>query len=362
MSKIAEKRKNEEEVESSSDLSESVLKLVKSAKRVAIFSHAYLDPDAIASIVGMEWLCKKLNPSVETMGFFDGVISHPQNIAMVNLLDPNIRSISEYNSKDWDLRILVDTVPANAGVCKQEINFDLVIDHHKEVPNGGFSGLFINLKAGSCCATVYHLIKNFRLELNDDVDNDIKMATAMLVGISTDTESLMSDDTSNYEFEAWSELFDYRNSVVLKKIVHFERPKFWIEHKASAVEKAIVQEGVGIVGLGVIPSKHRDMIADMVDGMVSWEDINTAVAFAIVDGDRIEGCVRSRNASVMVPQLCKELATKHGSGGGKLGKGAYSYSLGGAAFDEEEDDATRCEIWKVLNAKETKRILRVIRT
>ena len=99
----------------------------------------------------------------------------------------------------------------------------------------------------------------------------------------------------------------------------------------------------------------------MADNMVSWEDVNTAVAFAIVDGDRIEGCVRSRNASVMVPQLCKELAGKHGLGGGKLGKGAYRYSLGGTAFDDEDDEETRNETWKLLNTKENKRILRVVR-
>jgi nanoRNase/pAp phosphatase (c-di-AMP/oligoRNAs hydrolase) len=339
---------------------ENFHKLIKDAKTVAVFSHSYVDPDAIASIMAIEWICNKINPNVETMGFFDGVISHPQNVAMVNLLDPKIQSIVEYDPKNWDLKILVDTVPLNAGVGNNQISFSIVVDHHKEIPNGGFSGLFINLKAGSCCGTIYHLMKSLNFEFNDEIDNDVKVATAMLVGISTDTESLMSDDASNYEFDAWSELFGIRNSAVLRKIINFEVPKFWIEHKASAVEKAVVDEGVGVVGIGVIPSKHRDMIADMADNMVSWEDVHTAVVFAIVDGNEIVGCVRSRNASVMVSQLCKVLATKHGSGGGKLGKGAYHYSLGGTAFEEEEDETTKQEIWRVLNSKETKRILRVI--
>jgi len=334
--------------------------ILEKYKRISVFTHSNPDPDAIASIMSVEWLVHKLHPNMEVRGFFSGVISHPQNVAMVNLLDPNLHQISEYVPIVEELKILVDTVPSNAGVGEHKISFDIVIDHHKEVPNGGFSGLFINLKAGSCCGTVYHLIKKMKLEFNDDNDNDAKVATALLVGISTDTESLMSDDVTQYEFEAWSELFDFRVPVVLKKIVHFERPKFWIEHKAAAVENATVDEGLGIVGLGIIPARHRDMIADMADNMISWEDVNTAVAFAIVDGDRIEGCVRSRNASVMVPQLCKELATQHGNGGGKLGKGAYRYSLGGTAFDDEEDDETKTETWKLLKSKETKRILRVM--
>lgn len=330
-------------------------------KHVAIFTHACPDPDAIASIMAMEWLINKIAPQCEVTAFYDGVISHPQNVAMVNLLDPNLRPVVDYDPLNFDFKIVVDTVPVNAGVAKNKVDFDLVIDHHKEIPNGGFNGVFINVKAGSCCATIYHLIKKLKLKFHDDNDLDSKVATAIMVGISTDTENLMSEDCTNYEFEAWSDLFELRDGAALKKIVNFERPKFWIEAKASAVADAVVTDGLGIVGLGNIPGRHRDMIADMADNMVSWEDVNTAVAFAIVDGDRIEGCVRSRNASVMVPQLCKELAGKHGLGGGKLGKGAYRYSLGGTAFDDEDDEETRNETWKLLNTKENKRILRVVR-
>lgn len=335
--------------------------LENSPKKVALFTHQYPDPDAMGSIMAMEWLLLKLNPAIEVKGFFSGTISHPQNIAMVNLLDPNIQPISDYVPEEYDFNILVDTIPTNAGIGEHQINFNLVIDHHKDAPNGGFNGLFINLKAGSCCATVFNLIENFGFTFSDDNDHDSKVATAIMVGISTDTEFLMSDDCTNYEFTAWSKLFDLRNPVALKKIVHYERPKFWIENIAAAVKNAVVSDGLGTVGLGIIPGRHRDMIADMADNMVSWEDVNTSVAFAIVDGDRIEGCVRCKNASIMVPGICKDLGGKHGNGGGKLGKGAYHYPLGGTSFDDEDDDETKQEIWKLLNSKESKRILKIIR-
>lgn len=341
----------------------SLLKLLdeKKPKRIAIFTHACPDPDAIGSIMAFDWAMTKLNPQIECVGFFDGCISHPQNIAMVNLLDPNVRPVSEFKKSDFDFFVLVDTVPVNAGTGGNDVNFDLVLDHHKEIPNGGFNGLFINLKAGSCCGTVYHLISKFGLNFEDDNDHDSKVATAVMVGISTDTESLMSDDATNYEFNAWSDLFEYRNPQILKKIVNFGRPKYWIEHKANAVKNATVIEGVCIVGVGSIPAKHRDMIADLADEMVTWEDVNTAVAFAIVDGDRIEGSVRSRNASVMVPVLCKELAAKYGNGGGKLNKGAYRYSLGGSSIEDEDDEEIKEKTWDLLNDKEHRRILKILK-
>ena len=334
---------------------------VKDPPRVCLFTHSYPDPDALGSIMSLEWMLRKLYPNVEIVAYYDGVISHPQNVAMFNLLDPNVSQIKDYVQKENDFNIVVDTVPANAGVGKNDVNFNVVIDHHKEIPNGNFNGLFINLKAGSCCATVFNLIKLFGLKFSDDNDNDLKVATAILIGISTDTDNQMSDDSTRYEFEAWGDLFEVRDPVVLKKIVNFERPKFWIERKAAAVENAQIEDGVGVVGLGIIPAKHRDMIAAMADNMVSWEDVNTAIGFAMVVGEKIVGGVRSRNASVMVPNLCKELAGKYGSGGGKLGKGSYNYTLAGGSFEEEDEDQIKEETWKLHNAKERKRIIRIVK-
>jgi nanoRNase/pAp phosphatase (c-di-AMP/oligoRNAs hydrolase) len=333
----------------------------KSPKKIAIFTHSCPDPDAIGSIMAFTWMISKLDPNIECNGFYDGPVSHPQNIALVNLLDPNLRPVVEFIQAEYDFFVVVDAVPANAGLGGNTISFDLCIDHHKEIPNGGFKGLFLNLKAGSCCATIYNLIEKLGYEFADDNDHDSKVATAIMVGISTDTESLMSDDATNYEFTAWQSLFEFRNPAILKRIVNFGRPKYWIEHKANAAKNALVEDGIAVVGIGAITAYHRDMIADMADEMVGWEDVNTAVAFAIIDGERIEGSVRSRNASVMVPNLCKEFAGKYGAGGGKLSKGAYRYSLGGTAFDDEDNDEIKKKTWELLNEKETKRLFRIIK-
>ena len=41
--------------------------------------------------------------------------------------------------------------------------------------------------------------------------------------------------------------------------------------------------------------------------------------------------------------------------------GCVGIALGGAEIDDEEDEVTKSETWKLLNTKETKRILRIIR-
>lgn len=340
------------------DLFLKLEELIKKSTNAAIFSHPTPDPDAIGSQMGIAWLLQKYK--ITTSCFFDGRISHPQNLALVNLLDPGLKPVEEYDPKDYDLKILVDTIPSYAGKGNHAINFDIVIDHHKETPNGGFDGFFLNLRAGSCCGTIFHLIKEFNkfnFELNNEYD--AKVATAMLVGIMTDTENLMSDDTTTYEDKARQELFPFRDPLALKQIINYQKPRFWVETRSRVINEAKVDDGIAIVGLGIISPKYRDMLPDIASDMVAWEDVKTAIAFAVID-NRIEGSVRSTNASVGVPELCKQLGKK-GNGGGKLGKGAYRYEL--IINDEELSDMSdnvKEKWWDFVKTHEIERIEKLI--
>lgn len=331
---------------------------IEGKKRAAVFTHPCPDPDAIGSMMGIQWLLEKLE--IECDAYFRGSVSHPQNKAVNNLLDPGMLPLSEYDSEKYDLRILVDTVPLNAG-APEGVLWDIVIDHHYEIINGDFKGLFTNLKAGSCAATIYHLMNESGFQFEDDNDYDVRVATAMLVGIITDTEFQMSDDTTAYEFDAYQALFPYRDATKLKKIINYERPRIWIDLEADAVKRVQVEDTIGVVGLGIISEKHRDVIADLAQQMITWEDVNTSIVFALVEGNRIEGSVRSISASMSVPDVCKTLGGEHGVGGGKLGKGAYRYDLAAVGLEEDDDEETKLEFWNSINHKETKRIFRKVK-
>lgn len=332
--------------------------------RAALFTHNCPDPDAIGSMMGMAHLLTKVY-GIECDLFYSGEISHPQNNAICNLLDPQLkRSKEEYKLETYQIHILCDTIPSNAGVGDHKVEFDLVIDHHKELPNGGYTGLVIHMKTGSCCAIVYKLMECLckPTVFEDDNDIDSKVATAMIAGIVTDTEHMVSDDSTELEFDAFSKLFPFRSPIFLKQIVFFKKPKFWIDVKAAAATAAFIDdEGYAIVGLGLIPEKQRDLIADMAEEMVTWASVETAIAFAVVGGERIEGSVRSLNASISVSEFCKKLGSRHGVGGGKMGKGAYRYSLAGMSIDPDEDEETKRKTWDLIREKETKRISRMIK-
>ncbi len=344
-----------------SDFYELLKKNVNS--RVALFTHRCPDPDAIASMMGMQWLLQKAF-NVESDLYYDGEVSHPQNGVIVNLLDPGLKRVNDEYKPNYSLHMVLDTTPENAGVGKHEINFDVCVDHHRELPQN-YSGVLVHRKCGSASSIVFDIAKHFVKSedwFNDDVEHDSKVATALVSGIMTDTDDMMSDDSTELEFNAFKELFPYKNSNFLRQIVFFKRPKSWIDKKAAACADAkINDEGYAVVGLGLIPEKQRDLIADMAEEMVSWASVETAIAFAVVGGERIEGSVRSLDPSLTVSDLSKKLGGKFGTGGGKHGKGAYRLPLAGCSIDADEEEEDVIEAWESIKTRETKRIMRMIK-
>ena len=111
----------------------------------------------------------------------------------------------------------------------------------------------------------------------------------------------------------------------------------------------------------MLPEKHRDLISDMAEEMVHWTSVETAIAFAVIGGEKIEGSVRSLNPSLTVADFCKKLGGKHGTGGGKHGKGAYRLSLAGFSIDPDEEEEDVEEAWESIKKRETARICRAIK-
>lgn len=332
----------------------------------AIFSHACPDCDAIASMMGVSWILQRAF-GIESEMLYAGEISHPQNASMDNLLNPGLLRVNEnYKPDNYSLRILVDTVPTYAGVGQTDARtrFDCVIDHHRDMPGNGFPKLVIHRKVGSCSSVVYDMMKEIvppELWLNEESDIDAKLATALIAGIMVDTQFLMSDDCTELDRRAFNELFELRNPSFLHQIVFFKRRKFWVDRKAQACAAAQVNDqGYAIVGLGLIPEKERDIISDMADEMVTWAAVETAIAFAVVGGERIEASVRSLDASLSIADFCKRLGGRHGTGGGKLGKGAYQLPLAGFSIDPDEDEEDADEAWESIKKREIKRIGRII--
>ena len=334
--------------------------------RVAIFTHPNPDPDAMASQMGMARILSQIY-GADCDLFFAGEVSHPQNQIMRNLLGINLIPTTEYHAADYTMNVLVDVITSNAGTGGQEVQFDVVIDHHVDLPlcENCNSPLFINLHTGSCVGTIFSLMKYFGVELDEDEDADCKLATALMVGIMTDTKDQTADRTTHEDQDAYKDLFPNRDAAALQKILRFKRPRAWVLAKAAAANEAVIEGSVACVGLGMLSGRQRDMVADMADEMLSWDGVEVAIAFALIDGHTVEGSVRSNNASHSAALLSNELAKEPkkglGSGWGYPNAGGYRYCLGGMGVGPNDDEEIRADTWALVKKRETKTIMKLTR-
>lgn len=334
------------------------------SKKVIIYCHPNPDPDAVGSMIGMQHLFE-VYFGLECEIHFTGEVSHPQNKAMVQLLDIHMHRIDptqkavRSESEDCFLRILVDTIPINAGAPEGTV-FDLVVDHHKELPNGSFNGLLIHHHTGSCCGIVYDILRESGVPLSDEDERWCKVANGLLVGIITDTDHCMSVDTTRRDFAARQDLFPFQDHDLVRKIIKFNRPMTWVKLRGLAINDAVIDEAIAVAGLGILPAEHRDVIADVASDMLTWGNVQTAVVFALF-GDRIEGSVRTNNEAVEIHALCHTLGGKHGIGGGKLCKGAYRKPLGSMSIEEDDEDGVQQQMWEVIRRREIAKIFKVMK-
>jgi nanoRNase/pAp phosphatase (c-di-AMP/oligoRNAs hydrolase) len=331
--------------------------------KVALFSHPFPDPDAIASMMGLAWLLDKVFEA-DVKLFIMGDVSHPQNNIFVNLLAPKLIPVEECCPNDYEMRILLDVIPSNAGVADKVIAFDAVIDHHVEQVTSEYQGLFVNMHTGSCVATIYSLIKSFGLSFEEENDADQLVATAMMVGIATDTCNQMADRTTEYDHEAYKELFPYRDPIALQKIVKYKVPRSWAVKLGEAMDdiEQKTQEGVAVVGVGLLSCKQRDLIAYIADNLLSLEGVDTAVVFAIIDGIGLQGSVRTDTSSVSAAKLCSDLGKERGGAGwGHARMAGYRFNLGGMAIDANDNEDIQEMTWLLAEKREVERIKRLIK-
>jgi nanoRNase/pAp phosphatase (c-di-AMP/oligoRNAs hydrolase) len=297
---------------------------------VNICMHSSPDPDAVGSALGVEFL---LRPhGIKSRILYNGEISHPQNKTIVNVLNITLEKISV---EETGVNICVDCTPENS--CAKDAK--LVIDHHKVTSKSDFQ--IIQPTYGACSSIVWKLIKELDVETPPD---DVNIYTALLLGIRTDTNDLISDYMSKDDFIAYQELLDISDKESLQKVMNYPYPRYLYEKRLELHKEGNNYESnaVFVGGVGFLPASQRDSIAILAEEYARMESVQTAVIFAITDKKFLEVSVRSSNISLDVKQLCKDLFGEYG--GGSSFKGGAKIPLN---FYSKIDDSAMEELWQV---------------
>jgi len=321
---------------------ETILEFIEEVKdkKVRIVMHASPDPDAVGSAMGLRSILKQ--KGIETSMAYSGEISHPQNKTIVNILSI---PIAKNPTKNGHIDVCVDCTERNS-IAEEPM---MVIDHHRLDSEAKYK--IIDPTYGACSTIVWEIIKE--LELIDK--NEIDTYTALLLGIRTDTNDLISETMSHGDFIAYQDLLELSDKDKLQKAMNYPLPRYLYNKRMVLHEEGYSQEanGVFIGGIGFIPDEQRDVIAILAEEYTRMESVQTAVVFAITGKKNLEVSVRTHLVSLDVNQMMQDLFGEFG--GGKSNAGGAKIPLN---FYIDLDEKSADQFWKVTRKHMFRNVLK----
>jgi nanoRNase/pAp phosphatase (c-di-AMP/oligoRNAs hydrolase) len=319
-------------------------------KDIQILLHSYPDPDALSSALGMHHYLLSLGYKVGGI-YYSGEVSHPQNMSMLNIL--NLKVI-DYDDKPFEAgskAILVDT--NNIGPDSNQQSIDpksieviAVIDHHKG--KNPKSAKVDSRTVGACASIVWDYLSSINYDFS--TEEGAVLATALATGISTDTDSLMSDNIADLDFQAYQHVIRHADKKSLTDIMRYPLPPYLFElrQKAFDAENKRMEESTMVSGVGIVSPSKRDALPIIADEFLRMTGVTTSVVFAIVRDEKdefIDISIRSKNQTIDVGQF---LQRAFGAGGGKKGAGRATIPLG--FFGTDGDQEFNQKIWDLVNS------------
>jgi nanoRNase/pAp phosphatase (c-di-AMP/oligoRNAs hydrolase) len=336
---------------------ESLQKQGDSAK-VAIFTHPDPDPDALGSCLGMKWLLEK--HGIHSDMFFDGdYSSRRQNTAMVNVLNIAMKPLNSYlsNRSSYTSAITVDCTSKR---LPEEVARDIkaMIDHHSiSIQEENFA-LVINQKVGSCCSLVFDAMEECGVVPGmDNAATDNTIATAMLLGIRSDTDMYRREDTCSLDYKASMTLFQCADTDLIGQIERCKLPRYHFELRSEIIKAGnyeIINGSTFIGCVGYISQAKMASLPILADEVVhDMEGIATSIIFAMID-DRVELRMRSNDVSLEVSKFLQKhfgdfAGAKYGSGGASIPLGIFAVSNPTAELRKNIFDTTKAVIMMVLS-------------
>lgn len=285
---------------------------------VAILVHPEPDPDALASALAVRALLRR--PPDKTPIITLGEITRPETRRMVERLRMRVTVVTPEELQNLEQVIAVDHLPRfNNPEQRPRL---AVIDHHPppQPVQAEFSDIRPHYGATATMMTEY-------LRLEDERRIGKTLATALLYGIKTDTESL-GRGAIGADVQAYAFLQNHADLPLLRML---ERPSFAIETArkyGSALAHVSAQDDVAVVFLGWIDDDDAHVMADLADFCLALEEITWAIAVAVMGGE-VVFTIRYLGGDESAGELARELVKDGGNGGGHATMARASVALAG---------------------------------
>ena len=334
-------------------------------KHVLIALRGHPDPDGIACALAQAHIGQRLG--VKTTIGYCHELSHRENRALVKLLGVELRKIkSVRDAGAVDYIALVDAYDVDPELADAEgIEVLTIVDHHRAPapPKARFVDLRLEAAA---TATIFSEYLAELAPLDPDVEEDRRIATALMHGLATDTDDFVL--ARGADFRAAAAIAEVCDRDLLADLSRRLIAPSAMDVIARALASLVVRRNFAMAGVGFVSDSDRDTIAQAADFLVRREDIDTVVVYGVVGERFIEGSLRTHSPSVD-PAVWLEQAFGHDDkgrayGGGRRDKGGFRIPIGflGRSTDRAQlwtlvEHAARTALLKQLGDEPTSNVL-----
>jgi nanoRNase/pAp phosphatase (c-di-AMP/oligoRNAs hydrolase) len=305
-----------------------------SGERILAVLVGYPDPDSIASALAHRFLAQQFDIDTTLLCFHE--VSHQENRALVKQLAIDLQRYDDrFDLRPYSAAAFVDTQKIHNPISDKLAGKALLslVDHHKR--GGDIPAEFLDVREDSAStAAIYteYLRAQFPAGLNPRKINQVRLATALMHGMRSDTMAWL--EASRMEFEAASYLWPCVDQPLLKKICTQSLKPAVMDMIQTALENQQIFENFIFTDVGLVRGEHRDGIPQAAEFLLRREGIDTALVFGIVDRKCIDGSIRTRSDTVNPDSFLKkafgldeERQTYYG-GGNVKDKGGFQIPLG----------------------------------
>jgi nanoRNase/pAp phosphatase (c-di-AMP/oligoRNAs hydrolase) len=314
------------------------------AERHVIVLQSFPDPDAISSALAHQMIAAEHEIVCDIV--YDGVVSHHENLALVELLAIPLSRIGVHDDlSKYQGSVFVDTQGATTGLTQQlaeaHVPVLVCVDHHE--PQGILQAAFMDIRTDAgATATIYTEYLDALLPLEHTAPAHTRLATALMHGIRSETFGLIR--ARKHDLLAAAYLAEFVDQRALEAILSIQRSRNAMEAITSALEARMVRDNYSIAGIGYVRFEDRDAIPQAADFLLTEENVHTTIVYGLVirpdDSEAIIGSLRTRKATFNPDTFLKEALggsqPNRYFGGGRRYAGGFEIPVGFLAGNHDE--------------------------
>ncbi len=281
-----------------------------------IFVHDNPDPDALASAMALEVICREAG--VESKAYYGGEIGYTENEIFLECTGFSIDKITADDitsilQEEADIAFVDFARPGENNKLPKGTDAKLIIDHHytnKDVTGGDY----VEVKSVGATSTL--MTEHLR---RLDLPVTSLLASALIYGIKVDTMDY-TRNIGHRDFEAIEYLITRGDSEMLTTLDSVPMDPDTMDALARAISNRNVKHRVMTTFAEDV--KQRDDIPRIADILEGERDISTVLVMGIFQ-DTIHMSARSKDPRLNLGEIMNELYEDIGSAGG------HQHSAGG---------------------------------